>query len=102
MKINQLERKLIAAARSQAPSDTVPYAFEKGVMARLGSAPAFDVLADWSSALWRAAAPCVAVAIVLGAWSAFRPEATPASNDFAQQLDNTLLVAVTQDGNNTW
>jgi len=102
MKINQLERKLIAVARGQAPSDAVPYAFEKRVMARLSSAPVFDPLADWSSALWRAAAPCVAVAMVLGVWSAFRPEAAPANNDFAQQLDNALLVAVTQDGNNTW
>ena len=102
MKINQLEEKLIAAARAQAPSDAVPYAFEKRIMARLGSAPVFDPLADWSNALWRAAAPCVAVAIVLGVWSSFRPEANAANNDFAQQLDNALLVAVTQDGNNTW
>jgi hypothetical protein len=42
------------------------------------------------------------VALVLGVWSAFRPEAAPASNDFAQQLDSVLLGGITQDGNNTW
>ena len=102
MKLNQLERKLIAAARANPPSDAVPYAFEQRVLARIGSAPAFDAWADWSKALWRAAAPCVAVAIALGVWTAFSPETNAAQTDLSQALENTLFMAVTQDGNITW
>lgn len=102
MNTDKLERKLLAAARAHAPSDTVPYAFEKRITARLASAPAFDAWADWSRALWKAAAPCVAVAIVLGVWTAVRPEAAASTSDLAQELDNALLVSVTQDGNNAW
>lgn len=102
MKRNQLERKLIAAARAHPPSDAVPYAFEQRILARLGTTPALDVWADWSQALWRAAAPCVAVAVVLGVWTAFSPETNAASPDLSQALENTLFVAVTQDGNTSW
>ena len=35
MNLAELERKLIAAARANPPSDRVPYAFEKRIMARL-------------------------------------------------------------------
>ena len=102
MNTDKLERKLLAAARANAPSDAVPLAFEKRISARLGSVPAFDAWADWSHALWKAAAPCVAVAIVLGVWTAVRPEASAASNDLSEELENALLVSVTQDRNNTW
>ena len=102
MNINQLERKLIAAARAHPPSDAVPYAFEQRILARLGPAPVLDVWADWSRGLWRAAAPCVAVAFVLGVWTAFSPETKAASPDLSQALENTLFVAVTQDGTPAW
>lgn len=102
MNTDKLERKLLAAARANPPSDAVPLAFEKRITARLGSVPAFDAWADWSHALWKAAAPCVAVAIVLGVWTAFRPETGASATEFSDELDNALLVAVTQDSNNTW
>ena len=102
MNLNQLERKLIAAARANPPSDAVPYAFEQRILARLGSAPVLDRWSDWSRALWRAAAPCVAVAIVLGVWTAFSSETNAASTDLSQALENTLFVSVTQDSNSAW
>lgn len=102
MKTDQLARKLINAARRNPPSDAVPYAFEKRIMAHLDFTPALDVWSDWSRALWRAAAPCVAVAIVLGIWTAFSPEANKSQASLAQELDNTVLFAVTQDGNSNW
>jgi hypothetical protein len=102
MNIDKLERKLIAAARANPPSDAVPYAFEQSIMTRLRSVPALDAWTDWSRALWRAAAPCVAVAVVLGVWTAFSPETGAASTDLSQALENTLLVSVTQDSNSTW
>ena len=37
MNLAELERKLIAAARANPPSDRVPYAFEKRIMARLAA-----------------------------------------------------------------
>ena len=97
MNVSELERKLIAAARTQAPADTVPYAFEQRVLARLKKVPRLDQWAAWSSALWKAAGPCVLVALLLSAWTLFGSErrATPA--DLSQQLENTLLVSVTQE-----
>jgi anti-sigma-K factor RskA len=101
MNHNELERKLIATARANPPSDAVPYAFEKRVMARLGTAPALDRWADWSRALWRAAAPCVAVAVVLGAWTVFTPDKAQASTNLSQELEATIFVAVTHDSTST-
>lgn len=102
MNLTQLEHKLIAAARAHPPSDAVPYAFEKRVMAHLRPAPVADVWSDWSRALWRAAAPCVAVAIGIGIWTAFSQDSASSSTDLSQELENTLFVSVTQDSNPTW
>ena len=60
MNLADLERKLIAAARRLPPSEAVPYAFEKRIMAHLRARPALDEWSLWARALWRAAAPCVA------------------------------------------
>lgn len=102
MKLGELERKLIAAAKSNPPSDAVPYAFEQRIMARLGQMPTFDAWAAWSRALWRAAAPCVAVALVLGTWSAFTPDTDTSSADLSQDLEQTVFAAVTQDSDSAW
>ena len=102
MKATQLERKLISAARAHPPSDAVPYAFEQRIMAQLDNLRRVDQWAAWSQALWRAAAPCVAIALLLCAWAAFNPAGSTNSTDLSQQLENTLLVAVTQDGNSAW
>ena len=53
MNLAELERKLIAAARANPPSDRVPYAFEKRIMARLAAWPVADSWALWARALWR-------------------------------------------------
>ena len=97
MKVTQLERKLIAAARANPPSDRVPYAFEKRIMARLAAQPVPDDWALWARALWRAAAPCVAIMLLLGAWSFFAPHNSTAANDVSQDLEKTLLAAVDQE-----
>lgn len=100
--MNKLQRKLIAAARANPPSEGVPYAFEQRILARLRSLPVSDVWSAWSQALWRAAAPCVAIAVALGVWTAFQPDTSAPSPDLSQVLENTLFVAVTQDGSSTW
>ena len=98
LNLTELNRKLIAAARSNTPSDQVPYAFEKRILARLQQPMKLDDWALWSRALWRAVAPCVAVMLLFSAWAAFAPgttasrdPSTHASTDL--DLENTLLAA---------
>jgi hypothetical protein len=98
MNLAELERKLIAAARSNPPSDHVPYAFEKRVMARLAERPAVDVSAVWVRALWRAAASCLVVVVLLSVWSFLSSAGGSASKDLSQQFEKTLLAAVDQEG----
>ena len=97
MNLAQLERKLIATARANPPSDRVPYAFEKRIMANLAARPIADEWALWASALWRAAAACVAIMLLLGSWSFFGPQGSTPGNDLSQALEQTLLAAADQD-----
>jgi len=97
MNLAQLERKLIAAAQANPPSDRVPYAFEKRVMARLAARPVVDDWALWARALWRAAAPCVAIMLLLGAWSLFVSRSSTSASNLSQDLEKTLIAAVDQD-----
>lgn len=98
MKLAELERKLLLAARANPPGDQVPHAFEKRVLARVAERRVGDVAALWARALWRAAASCVAVVVLLGAWSVLSPASQ--RRDLAQQLDRTVLAAVDQEGLN--
>src|SRR5208282_5628045 len=91
-----LQRKLIAAARANPPSDRVPYAFEKRVMALLAARSASEPLALWVRGLWQAAVSCVAVALLLGAWAFFNPTASSKADDLSQNFESTLLASVDQ------
>ena len=104
MNLAELERKLIAAARANTPSERLPYAFEKRIMARLATVPVVDAWVLWGRALWRAAAPCVAIMVVLAAWSFLMPRETMPTTDLSQALEQTLLAAVDQDqpAESTW
>jgi anti-sigma-K factor RskA len=104
MNLDQLQRKLIAAARAQPPSARVPYAFEQRILAKLRPQPALDGLALWGRALWRAAAPCVAIVLVLAAWTLFSAATNGSASDLGQDLENTVLAAVNQDQatDSTW
>ncbi len=96
MRLNDLQNKLIASARRQSPDDRVPYAFEKRVMAHLASRRQ-DHWAVWTEGLWRAAASCVAVAIVCGVISFMAPQASDNGNgDLSQDFQNTLLASADQ------
>ncbi len=91
MKVDNLHQKLISAARAEQPSDRVPYAFEKRVMARLASGSAIDILGAWSAALWRAAVSCVVVSIVASAfvlWSSGSREP-----DFSNEFDAAVFAS---------
>jgi len=99
MKLVDLEKKLIAVARANPPSDRVPLAFEKRIMALIKGRPVQDAWAVWAKALWYAAGPCVAVMLLFSGWAfveSAKTNQTP-TVDLAQQLDNTLLAAVDQN-----
>ena len=64
---------------------------------RLAARPISDGWELWGIALWRAAAPCVGIMLLLGAWSWFTPPASAPATDLSQQLEQTLLAASDQD-----
>ena len=97
MNLAELHRKLIAAARANAPGDGVPYAFEKRIMALLPSRAAANNLVLWAHGLWRAAASSVVIALILGAWVSLNPTSGANTNDLSQNFENTLLAAVDQN-----
>ncbi len=97
MSLHDLEKKLLAVARNQPLNERVPYAFEKRVMEHIKMRPLSDQAAVWARALWRAVAPCFGVMVLLAGWSLFLPATVPASNDFSQEIDNTVLATATQE-----
>jgi hypothetical protein len=99
MNLTALEQKLISAARASAPDDRVPYAFEKRIMARLADVAPVDLMSLWGRALWRAAVPCLSVALLLGAWSLWQGRSNnpaTASMDFPKEFENAVLIAADQ------
>jgi anti-sigma-K factor RskA len=93
-----LQKKLIAAARANPPGDHVPYAFEKRMMSLIAARGATDQLVFWVRGFWRAAASCVAIALLLGAWAFFNPAASNnKTDDLSQNFENTLLASVDQN-----
>ena len=96
MKLAELQKKLIAAARAEVLDDRVPYAFEKRVTALLASRVAPQNMDLWVRGLWRAAISCVGVAMLCGAWTLFTPSAPASSTDLSQDFENTLLASVDQ------
>ena len=98
MNLVELQEKLVAAARANAPGDQVPYAFEKRITALLASRVAPDNMGLWVHGLWRAAVSCVALTLLLGAWAVFNPAAGPTTaDDLSQNFENTLLASVDQN-----
>ncbi len=98
MNTEELRKKLLAAARANPPGDHVPLAFEKRVLANLAANPAANIAALWARALWRAAVPCVAVTVLLGAFSFMPTSTTNATNeeDLSQTFEQTLLASSDQ------
>jgi hypothetical protein len=97
MDLAELERKLMAAVRANSPSDRVPYAFEKRIMARLTERGTLDIAGLWARALWRGAASCVAMVLLVSAWFFLWPPSASQSASFTQQFENTLLAAADQE-----
>ena len=96
MNLPELQKKLIAAVRLNPPDVRVPYAFEKRIMALIAARAVADRWVFWTRGLWRAAASCVAVAVVCSAASLFMPAQSDNGNDLSQEFENTLLASVDQ------
>ena len=94
MNLNDLQSKLIAAARNNPPADRVPYAFEKRIMARLAGQTAPDSWALWGRALSRAAICCVAFVVLLAATTYFVPSNGSEKTQLSQDVEQTLFAAV--------
>lgn len=101
MNIGELQQKLLAFARANPPSDDVPYAFERRIMAQLHAKPATDILATWNRTLWRAAAPCVAVMLLLGAWARFAQHTDSSRETLAADLESSLYLPF-DNSTETW
>ncbi len=99
MKIVELKNKLMTAARLDQPSDHVPYAFEKRIMARLEALKKVDSWSLWGHALWRAAAPCVALTVFLGLWTFHSTNSRPAEM-MSADLEKTVLAPLDSMGDN--
>jgi hypothetical protein len=100
MELDKLQQKLIAVARKDIPSDHVPYAFEKRIMAQLATAGVPDGWILWSRALWRAAVPCLMLVAFITVWST---NSTVADNaDFSLQFEEAVLAELNDNVENSW
>ena len=81
MDIDRLQTELLRAARADRPSDHVPLAFERRVMARLAERIRRDPWSEWTAAFWRAAMSGGAIALLAVAVNLATPGAV---NDVAE------------------
>lgn len=94
MNLAELEKKLLAAARTDTPSDAVPYAFEKRIMARLVARRVADRWTLWATALWRAAAPCLAIMVLVSAWAIFLSNPNGTNDTQITDLESTVYAGL--------
>jgi hypothetical protein len=97
MDLLALQKKLLEAGRADRPRDHVPYAFEKRVLAHLASLRPADIWEELARGLWRAAAPCIAIMILLCAWSLFAPAGISPAGDLSAEFDRLVLAAADQE-----
>jgi hypothetical protein len=91
MDLEKLQLKLMTVAKAHPPSDQVPYAFEKRIMARLTAPVKVDEWALCGRWLWRAVTPCMSLMVGLGVWVLATMHTEPESQNLEQAIENTLL-----------
>ncbi|HTG43654.1 MAG TPA: hypothetical protein VK633_03895 [Verrucomicrobiae bacterium] len=97
MKTPQFEN-FIQAARAVPANESVPYLFEKRVMARLGSAEPHDLWSVVVATMWRAAFGCLALTVVVTAFVELRE--LNGTDLLATDLERTVLASVEVE--DTW
>lgn len=100
MKMDNLQEKLIAAARKTSTSQQVPFAFEKRIMARLADDALPDGWILWSRALWRAAVPCLLLVVFASLWSSNSMNSDTV--DFSLQFEEAVLAELNENLENSW
>ena len=98
MKVPELE-EIARAARKLPENSSVPYAFEKRVMALLRGRKPEDVLAFWNQTMWKAALACVAISLFTGIIAQFGNE-NGSGELFAAELERAVLEPLKPD--ETW
>jgi hypothetical protein len=96
MNLDGLRQKLIAAARSQRPSEEVPYGLTQRIMARLTERPALDPWMLWGRGLGRAAIACAAISLLAMALSYLPFDNTNSSASLDQEFASTMLAPAEQ------
>jgi hypothetical protein len=93
MNLPDLNRRLLQAARHDRPSEQVPYAFEKRVMARLTSGSArVDPWTALLRPLWCGAAACAVITLMLHlGLHPFQPDPVDECA-FSNGVEETLLA----------
>jgi hypothetical protein len=102
MNENELRAKLIAAAKSNPPSDHAPYAFEKRVMNAVAVRPAPDIWSLWEGPMWRAALSCVAITILCGVWSFAAHRPASSDDSFSQDFEAVVFAPPGQQNGDPW
>ena len=92
MNLDNLQHKLIAAARATPPADQVPYAFDKRIMARLAEGAHLDLLGAWSNALWRAALSCAGIVLITAAVSLWSASSQSSEMDLSQEFETAVFA----------
>ncbi|HEV7926586.1 MAG TPA: hypothetical protein VGR14_14600 [Verrucomicrobiae bacterium] len=102
MNVNELQAKLIAAARKHPPGEQVPYAFEKRILSHLVRRPAVDIWDLWCRPLWQAALSCIAITVVCGFWAySSRPNPDNADN-FSQEFEAAVFAPMSDHIEDSW
>lgn len=70
-------------------------------MARLNALPGIDKLAFWETALWRAAAPCLTIMLLVGAWTLLSADNGSSSETLEVAFENTFVIAI-ENGGEAW
>ena len=92
MDLVELQKRLMTAARTNPPSDAVPYAFEKRIIARLPDRRFLDAWGLWSQTLWRAVAPCLAIMLMLGVWASLHRGDWAQAEGLAADLESAVYA----------
>lgn len=99
MKLAELEKKLLTAARKLPVDDRVPYGFEHRIMARLRERHAPEGWALWARWLWQATVPCVALTVLLSALAVLSLDSAGVNNTASldEQFQEVVFAAIDYD-----
>lgn len=90
---------LIRAARLDPPADTVPYGFEKRIMARLTARSLESANGLGIAWLWRASVASLLIMICCGAWSLLDPNGPV---PLSLELEQAAYAACCDVGGDIW